>query len=119
MFEFFKKKPTPTPDKLEQCNTLASITFFVSEHDEMPSIDVAMQDYSDESIIAICLLLQAITTDQGYIEAINMIKSGLIKDSRDDILIQILTTIEPTISKKLLERAEKNKEPCIRPSDML
>jgi alpha-galactosidase/6-phospho-beta-glucosidase family protein len=119
MFEFFKKKTESQKQHVEEDNFLASITFFVAKNDSMPCIDIAMQDYSDESIIAMCLLLQAITSDQGYIEAINMLKNGLISDSRDDILIQILTSVEPHINKKVLERAEKSKEPCIKPSDML
>lgn len=119
MFNFFKKKTEIKKEPVEENNILSSITFFVSEKDQVPYIDVAMQDYSEDSIVAICLLLNVITSDHGYIEAINMLKNGLIKDGRDDILIQILTTIEPNITKKAIEREEKNKAPCIRPSDML
>jgi hypothetical protein len=120
MFDFFKKKPIKSNENIEeQDNILASITFFVSNKDQIPSIDVAIQDYSDDAIIAVCLLLKVITSDQGYLEAINMIKNGLIKDNREDILIEILTALDPDISKRLLDKTEKGKEPCIRPSDML
>lgn len=120
MFDFFKKKPTQqNENKEDQDSILASITFFVSTKDQIPAIDVAMEDYSDDAIIAICMLLKVVTSDQGYLEAINMIKNGLIKDNREDILIEILTTLEPDISKRLAEKTEKGKEPCIRPSDML
>lgn len=114
MFNFFKKKI-----EQKQEDNLASITFFMSKDGEVPGIDIEMHDYSEDSVIAMCLLLNVIVSDHGYLEAIDMIKNGLIKDGKEDILIQILTTIEPSINQKLLDRIEKNKEPCIRPSDML
>lgn len=118
MFDFLKfRSKKPELDTSEDNNILASITFFVTD-DKTPLIDVSLMDYEQSSIDAMCALLNILATDQASVQAVKMIKDGLIEANQPEILLDILTKISNNLTKNISDNNLKDK-PYIKPSDML
>mgnify|MGYP001189809588 CR=1 FL=1 len=127
MFSFFKKKKVEQNETSQdqdfvlepEENCSVSIRFFIKENESNPTVDVEIRDYEDKTTDDLCRLVVALGTDQLYIETIEMIKNGLLEDSKSETLLKLALHIGDTLSKKQ-KSVEKTKEtPCIKPSDML
>lgn len=117
MFNFFHKKI----DDTIKSDIVASITYLIKQDKSGPIIDVQLGDDDNESIEALCSILDVLGSDMFYIDTINMIKVLLTQSHQEELLIKILTRVSDDVRKKILaskERTSKD-EPCIKPSDML
>ena len=127
MFNFFKK-PKLEPDLVIEHKhlgeidklPLASITYYIGA-DHKPIIDIGLEDYSADAIDALCKLLDTLSNESIYIETINMLKQGLIKDQQEEVLLTIFTHISQQARYKIANYHKESikDEPCIKPSDML
>jgi hypothetical protein len=118
-FSFFKKSPVESTEK--DNSILASITYYVDKNSTGPVIDIALENYDEESINALCKLIDILGEDISYIETINMIKSALIADKQEDLLLKIFTHISQQSRNRILSAHKESikDETCIKPSDML
>lgn len=100
---------------------LVRIAYFISSNDSTPSIDIELREYDDESIDALCKLLNILASDTFFLETIEMIRKGLLSNGREDLLIKIYSKIAAKSGEKILNSHRENHkdEPCIKPSDML
>lgn len=116
MFNFFKKKTEDVSDEI-----IASVTYLIKRDKSGPIIDVQLGDNDDESVEALCSILDILGNDMFYLDTINMIKVLLTQSHQEELLIKILTRISDDVRKKILDSKERTPkdEPCIKPSDML
>lgn len=115
MFKFFQKKPE---DKEEE--NLASISYILKKDTKTAYVDIELKDYEEESIDALCQLLDVLGSDLFYFDTINMVKTSLMQENKHDVLIKILTRVNSKVRSKIYSAAyDLNKdEPCIKPSEM-
>ncbi|NBO99252.1 MAG: hypothetical protein EBU90_03875 [Proteobacteria bacterium] len=119
MFEFlFGKKQAEEPKN--NIDILASITYYVASSGT-PMIDISLGDYETNSIEALCKLLDILSKDACYLETLEMIKSGLVKEHKEEALLKVFTHVSQQAGKKILKVQQESiqDQPCIRPSDML
>ena len=102
-------------------DVLASITYYIKRDSDSVVIDAEMLDYSDESILAICSILDILSEEGSYVETVNMLRSALIDSGQQDIMLTILTNVSQQARTKLVnaQRESQKDEPCIKPSDMI
>lgn len=123
MFKFldiFKTKTEPDLKHVHNDNILARVSYLIKKDKNGGLIDIEMQDYDNESVEALCKILNILGNEAFFVETIDMIKASLIKDGQDDILIKILASVSQNIKDKLIHSRNYSKldEPCIKPSDM-
>lgn len=125
MFDFLFKKDKPEPiepQQEEQNNILASITYHIlDDENSTPMIDIALSDYDKKSLDALCKILDILSQDSSYLETLEMVKNGLIKEGQEEALIKVFTHISEQAGKKIMRSNKESMkdEPCIKPSDML
>jgi hypothetical protein len=128
MFDFLFKKNTPEPKITEEPqeqkidNVLASITYHILDDEHgTPMIDIGLNDYDSKSIQALCKILDILSQDASYLETIEMVKNGFIREGQEEALIKIFTHISEQAGKKIIRSSKESMkdEPCIKPSDML
>jgi hypothetical protein len=117
-FNFFNKQKQST-EKNEEI--VAAITYLIKSDDDKVIIDIELSDYEDRSISGLCKLLDTLIEESCYIETLNMIKSALLEQDEEDVLLKIFTNISKKYKDKLLKNHKESikDEPCIKPSDML
>ena len=121
-FNLFKKPDIVKKSSDEDDdNILAVIKYFITKDSDRPIINIEMKDYNEECSVAICGLLDVLSEESSYVETINMLKSGLIENGQQDLLIKIFTFIGEKAKDKILNGHKESvkDEPCIKPSDML
>jgi hypothetical protein len=119
MFNFFKKSAVIEPPKID--NSLASISYKASENGSI-IIDISLKDYEQDSILGLCRILDTLSSDGFYLETINMIQQGLLRDNNEEVLLQVITHVGSKARIKIINDHNKEMdmdEPCIKPSDML
>ena len=108
-------------DKEKKC--LANISYSVFKDSTDIVIDVALDDYNDTSINALCSILENISSDAGTLNTINIIKDALVAAGEEEALLILLTQIGQSLmaanSKQDVEEKKGDDPPCILPSDML
>lgn len=121
MFNFFKPKTINSQQEPHKDDTMAIISYAIKRDSNKAFVDIELRDYDDESINALCSLLNILGNDLFYIDTVDVIKESFLREKREDILIHILTKVNENIKFKLLNaHTEKIKdEPCVKPSDML
>lgn len=99
----------------------ASITYYYDPTDKDIKIDIAVKDYSPETIDDLCSILDVLSNDKAYIETVNMIKNSFAKQKNSEALTRFLIHIGKQANKTFLNKLEDvvMNQPCIRPSDML
>lgn len=117
MFNFFKKESKKEEIEVNEETPVVSINYFIGE-DNVPMLDILLQDYSDKTIKALCNILDILAKDTAYLNTINMIKEGFLSDNEEDALIKILTHVASQDSAKLLTNSEKS-DMYIKPSDVI
>lgn len=116
MFKFFQKKPLEEDKE----DNLASISYIIKKDAKTAYVDIELKDYEEESIDALCQLLDILGSDLFYFDTINMVKSSLMQENKHDALIKILTRMNSKIRDKIynsITDSDKD-EPCIKPSEM-
>lgn len=98
-----------------------AITYYVDKNDSIVKVDVAVEDYGEESINKICKILDALNNEKGYLETVYIIKDGLEKEANEEALINFLMHVGKQSAKTFLNQTQDKvrNQPCIRPSDML
>lgn len=116
MFNFFNNKSDQPIDN----EITASITYLIRKDKNGALIDVALSNYENESIEALCLLLEILGSDSFYIDTISMIKNSLVNKGREDVLAKIYTKIDENLKNKIINSAKERikNEPYIKPSEM-
>jgi hypothetical protein len=119
MFNFLFGKKQQEEQK-SNIDIIASITYYVPANGN-PMIDIALGDYENNSIEALCKLLDVLSKDACYLETLEMIKNGLIKENKEEALLKVFTHVSKQAGKKILKVQQESiqDQPCIRPSDML
>jgi hypothetical protein len=124
MFNFFKKtninEEEPKNDKED---VVASISYFVKRNGPV-IVDVAVEDYNEDSMNALFSILDILCQDQCYVETVNIIRNSLTKENKDDLLILLINHIGKQMIKESGNKISTYNEslrsqPCIKPSDML
>jgi hypothetical protein len=120
LFDIFKRKDPEPQSELPFESSKCSVTYYINTKGNT-AIDISLSDYDDESITAMCGLLNVLADDSFYVETINMIQRSLIEDNQEEVLLKILTHISSQARSKILnyKSEEEQDEPCIKPSDML
>ena len=122
MFDFlFGKHNKEIKEEVEEnIDILASITYYIPKNGN-PMIDIALGKYDNDSIDGLCKLLDVLSKDACYLETLEMIKNGLIKEGQEEALLKIFTHVSQQAGKKILKVQQESvqDQPCIRPSDML
>lgn len=105
----------------EDEEVLSSITYYMKPDGSGPYINIQLSDYDDDSAVSLCELLNTLAQESCYVETIDMIRSSLIKDGQEELLIKIFTHIKRQVKDKILQGNRENlkDEPCIKPSDMV
>lgn len=116
--------PSESNDTVEEPkdnNTLASVKYSVKRNSPNVIIDIDLEDYDEDSALAVCTILDVLCEDFCYSETINMIRVALIQNNQEDLLLKIFTHISQEARDKILKTYKESKkdEPCIKPSDML
>lgn len=119
MFDFFFGKKQKNDTSIKK-NIIASITYYITDNSN-PMIDISLGDYTDNSIKALCKLLDVLSKDACYLETLEMIKNGLVQDGQEEALIKVFTHISEQAGKKItrVQKESAQDQPCIKPSDML
>ena len=122
---FFSKDKKESED-----NSIAKVSFILSEDEESPTLDIMIADYSDKTIDAIAKILFTIQSPTCMLETLNVIIDNLRKNDQDQAAISLcvklgtdfLTATPKTFlnaSTSESAKESKSEEPCIKPSDML
>ena len=115
--QLFKKQEESQKSAVEN---IVAITLYTNK-EITPFIDILLENYNEETLLALCKLLDVINNEQFYIQVIDIIKNAMLKDNEEEKLLRILSHISQQKQSKL-ERYTKDKlkdEPCIKPSDMI
>lgn len=99
LFEFFKRKDAQPPEEDDEMS--ASISYYMKPDGSGPYINIQLSDYDDDSIAGLCELLDTLAQESCYVETIEMIKSSLIKDNQEDLLIKIFAHISRQVREKI------------------
>jgi hypothetical protein len=125
MFNIFNTKQTQTREEVSKLNqedqAQVAITYYVDKNDTIVKIDVAVEDYDQESINKLCKILDVLSNEKGYLETVYIIKDGLEKEADEEALINFLIHVGKQSTKTFLNQVQDKvrNQPCIRPSDML
>ena len=125
MFNIFNTKQTQTREEVSKLNqedqAQVAITYYVDKNDTIVKIDVAVEDYDQESINKLCKILDVLSNEKGYLETVYIIKDWLEKQADEEALINFLMHIGKQSTKTFLNQVQDKvrNQPCIRPSDML
>lgn len=125
MFNKFFNTETDIPNKEshpnQQDQTTAAITYYYDPVDKDIKIDVAVKDYSEQSIDDLCNILEVLSNDKAYIETVNIIRTNLSENENKGSLTRFLVNIGKQANKTFMNKLEEvvMNQPCVRPSDML
>lgn len=111
MFNFFRKKE----EKPEEPKV--SINYFIDK-DNTPMMDIILQDYTDDTIKALCKLLDVLSKDGCYLNTIQMIQEGFLADNQDEALVNVLVHIAQQKTSKISIQSEYGND-FIKPSDVV
>ena len=114
MFNLFKRK-NKQPDENDSIS--AQITLTINDvNDVHPTLNVYIKDYSDDSILSLCSLVQLFGSKDSKDEALDIIKTFFQRDGEDEAFAKInnIITFIDASGQKVRE-----KSPCIKPSDLM
>jgi hypothetical protein len=105
----------------QQDQTTAAITYYYDPVDKDIKIDVAVKDYSEQSIDDLCKILDVLSNDKAYIETVSIIRTSLSGNENKGSLTRFLINIGQQANKTFMNKLEEvvMNQPCVRPSDML
>lgn len=113
MFQFFKKNN----DNVEQKTDIASLSYSINSENELV-LDINIEDYNDQSIEALCKLLNFIGNSASVVQTLEIIKNFFERDNQQENLIKIITSIASQPSLFASSHISEDR-PCIKPSDVL
>lgn len=92
------------------------------------TIDILLEDYSEETILQLCTMLDVLSCDGTYLETVQVIAENLKSQGRNEELYKLVSHVTAQQTKKALAEKSDNEQeyspnikerPCIKPSDML
>ena len=131
MFNKIKSFFSKPEQQQEEDNSLAKVSFVISEGDETPILDIVIADYSEETIDALVKVLFTIQSPTCMLETLNVIIDNLRQNNQDQAAILLCVKLgndfltampAPLLTNELKHTSTKeseSEEPCIKPSDML
>jgi hypothetical protein len=119
-FNLFKTNKDPQKDDSDSSEVLASISFIMTSDSESPIVDVELKDYDRECIKALCSLIDILAQEKSLVETVEIIKNAMIKDGKEEYLLDIFSQISDTTKSKMLNAYEDKDtdEPCVKPSEV-
>jgi Ser-tRNA(Ala) deacylase AlaX len=122
--KFFNTETEENKDESQpnqQDRITAAITYYYDPIDKDIKIDVAVKDYSEESINDLCNILNVLSNDKAYIQTVTIIRTSLAENENKDSLTKFLVNIGKQTNKTFMSKLEEvvMNQPCVRPSDML
>ena len=111
----------------ESVEPRVQITYSIDKNLET-TIDIVLEDYSEDTIIQLCSMLDVLSCDGTYLETVQVIAENLKSQGRQEELYKLVSHVTAQQTKKALaessqyiERDKPNikEKPCIKPSDML
>lgn len=110
---------TPSGELFDESH-VAGITYFVGT-DGQVQLDIEVFDYSNESMDALCRILNTLSMDSCYLSTLNMIRDQLTQEGQEEALVRIYNNVAKSPNDKAVRVYTKKSQskPCIRPSDML
>lgn len=111
MFKFFKKSNQETKEK-----PIAYLSLSVNKNDTIPRLNVKIEDYSDDSIIALCQILETFNSKEMQEEAYTIIKNFFMQDEETEAMIKFVETMQQ-IQQINVETQES--QPYIKPSELM
>jgi hypothetical protein len=118
LFDFFKKTQKTEEDNVDNNDILARISYIVFKDGDSTTMDVELEDYSDQSIEALCQIIDSLAEDSALLETMNIVKNGLVSEGREDCLLKIFNRISKHTKTRIINSNNKIEEPCIRPLDV-
>lgn len=116
------RKTIEEPEKPidEQPLVLASVTYTIDKTGEM-FVDISMEDMGEGSIDGLSTLMSTLPTVKCQLITLDMIKSAFAEEGNFEEYIKLITDItqKTEIRTREIEASSDNKEPYIKPSDML
>lgn len=119
-FNLFKTNEDSQKDDSNSSEVLASLSFIMTSDSESPAVDVELRDYDRECIKALCSLIDILAQEKSLVETVDIIKSGMIKEGKEEYLLDIFSQISDTTKSKMLNAYEDKDtdEPCVKPSEV-
>tara|TARA_B100001778_G_C18594740_1_gene634076 strand:+ start:1570 stop:1920 length:351 start_codon:yes stop_codon:yes gene_type:complete len=116
MFNFFKSNKQ---EKLEEDGdkVISAITYY-TDKDLNVRIDITMDDYDDLSVTSMATLLTVLARPETIMETFDVLKQGVTKDERPDVLVKIAQIVQ-SAAIELTKDSKVNEQPCVKPSEML
>ena len=91
-------------------------------------IDVVIEDYSEETMIQLCAMLDVLSCEGTYLQTVQIIAENLKSKGKDKQLYQLVSHVTAQQTQKVLAESSETisedkpsikEKPCIKPSDML
>ena len=103
-----------------EIRTMAAIKYIVDDKGEI-HVDIELEDYTDQSVIALSKCLTTLAMDESYLQTVQMIQNSLQADGQDEALLKLYNVLAANPNDKAvrIHKEKKRATPCIRPSDML
>jgi hypothetical protein len=103
------------------------ITYSIDK-DLETTIDIVLEDYSEETMIQLCAMLDVLSSEGTYLQTVQVIAENLKTHGKEKELYQVVSHVTAQQTQRVLtetgETSLENKpstkeKPCIKPSDML
>lgn len=119
MFNFFRNNDDHD-EEIEDDDVIASISYLIKRDAKTALIDVELHSYDSECVNGLCTILDVLGSDIFYVDTINIIRTSLIEQGREDLVKDILNKLELKLRQKIINSAKDRlkDEPCIKPSEM-
>lgn len=110
----------PHEKEIDETKNKVCITYCIDENDTA-MVDVLLQDYDNDSITALCSLLDILSQDAAYIETVKIIQENLTTSGNEELFIKIIGHISQQSNNKFVTKTEEstNSEVCISPSEVI
>jgi hypothetical protein len=120
LLKYFSKKDSAK----ENGKPLAEIRIYINENELSPTVDILLDEYSEQSIDALVNIIQSIQSQSCGLEIIKIVTDNMTKQGNSEALVYFLIKIgqeaeKYAIETQAIDRNQKKEEPCIKPSDML
>jgi len=86
-------------------------------HEIQPTLNVYIKDYSDDSILSLCSLVQLFGAKDSKSEALDIIKTFFQRDGEGEAFEKVTNII--TFIDNSGQKVGEIQSPCIKPSDLM
>jgi hypothetical protein len=116
----FNKKQKEKAPAQDDTDLLAAVTFSIDKTGEM-YVDINMEDFDDQSIVALASIVSMISTVKCQLSTIDMIKNAFFQEGKVQEYLKLVTEITVNTQDYLdsMQSRSGENEPYIKPSDMM